>query len=272
MNEEIYICNHVNMNNNDNYNKNNENDDGDDWCVMIEKSDNNRYEKGDDEVNQSKHLKQLSHQNQFIKKNVVRTKSYCDQVIIPNDDETILIIYDDIEKYDDIELLEKSASITKNVKYFISKKNSKDIKKIIPSLKNLSNIIKEIIDRHSIELDVAIENKKKSISRNSYKFCDYGYNCKYNYCKQNKCYAQHFVYDVVYNDIIDTIKYLVDNDIYELDELKTSINTMTYVISHMHDELNNLKKNRSDVYDNYVNKEYKLKKNVKNIKHQKKKI
>lgn len=84
-------------------------------------------------------------------------------------------------------------------------------------------------------------NKNSSIPRSSYKFCDFGKDCEYNYNhkKYSGCYAQHFVYNFISADLfalIDYIKSFKDYTKIKYNEVLTCINTIYYVINHMKDE------------------------------------
>ena len=105
---------------------------------------------------------------------------------------------------------------------------------------------------HPIEKD---EKKTQSIPRSSYKFCNYNFECEFNYnvSKYSGCYAQHYVYNLIWADI-DALKYFIDKnkDIFKneqnLIEIKKSINTISFVVNHMYDELTNVK-----LYNYYSN-------------------
>ena len=87
--------------------------------------------------------------------------------------------------------------------------------------------------------------KKEKIVRSSYKFCNYKHSCSYNYDKGKKgCYADHYPHHMVYADC-DALLYCIDK-YYENDdeisnkELIRCLNTISFVIKHMLEELNNL--------------------------------
>ena len=148
--------------------------------------------------------------------------------------------------------------------------------------------------------------KTDVISRNSYMFCEFGSACRFNYNKDQKCYGQHYVYNLVYFDILDILKYiglidlndkLTKNDNQKsealamctssigwsdrlhlsiaqnplsggdkyIQEIKTSVNTVTYVINHMYDELSHVKVINPKIYKEYEKKTIKFKSTV-NIK------
>ena len=88
--------------------------------------------------------------------------------------------------------------------------------------------------------------KKDKIIRSSYKFCNYKHNCTYNYDKQKKkgCYADHYPHDMIFADC-DILLYCLDtyyknDDEFYNKEIIKCINTISFVIKHMYEELNNL--------------------------------
>jgi hypothetical protein len=240
---------------------------------------------------------------------------------------------EDIKFNNDLSLLEKSSMIAKNLKFQFNKRFTEDVKSfniwITTSLQWLRDVMFELANRTSQIINISTINKKAStfgtsprdgclrsnISRNSYKFCEFGHACKFNYEKNQVCYAQHYVYDLVYLDILDILWYISDtyakahtnthantcgtthttthanarnsnpDFLHEcVNEIKTSVNTITYVINHMLEELTQLKLSCPDQYREYENRTYKLKvvgykcrtknekKNERNEKNEKKKI
>lgn len=79
-----------------------------------------------------------------------------------------------------------------------------------------------------------------NIPRSSYKFCDYNCECQFYY-KEKKCYAHHFVFNLVIADIDILIKYVkyIDQNNMKVNEIEVQkcLNTLSYVITHMFDEL-----------------------------------
>lgn len=102
----------------------------------------------------------------------------------------------------------------------------------------------------------------QNIPRSSYKFCNYNYQCEYNYNikKHSGCYAQHYVHNLVYADLL-SLKLILnkyENSINEklINETQTTLNTISFVINHMYEELKN-----SGL--NHINRTPKNKKNKK---------
>lgn len=123
--------------------------------------------------------------------------------------------------------------------------NKKLLIEIINYLKktslHLQNKINQKMFKHNYSLI-----KKDKIIRSSYKFCNYKHNCTYNYDKNKKkgCYADHYPHDMIYADC-DALLFCLDNfyksenDFYNKEIVKC-INTISFVIRHMYEELNNL--------------------------------
>ena len=85
-------------------------------------------------------------------------------------------------------------------------------------------------------------NIKLLIPRCSYKFCNFKESCNYNYNKNKQiCYQDHYVHNMIYADIEVLIEYIdehfKDNMLVHNKEIQKSINTLSYVISHMEKEL-----------------------------------
>ena len=176
-----------------------------------------------------------------------------------DDDEINFNIYDDnLDIYSIINhndyTKQKSLEIIKNqdivINYLCKKIQNNIINKqllieIISYLKktslHLQNKINQKMFKHNYSLI-----KKDKIIRSSYKFCNYKHNCTYNYDKNKKkgCYADHYPHDMIYADC-DALIYCLDNfyknekDFYNKEIVKC-INTISFVIKHMHEELNNL--------------------------------
>lgn len=196
----------------------------------------------------------------------------------------------DVKNINDLNLLEKSSMIAKNLKFQFNKRHDDDkikfVKWMTQSLEWLRDVMYELSARtfqlkiddletqtlspkSSISLSQEDQNntqtnkKIQNISRNSYKFCEFGHTCRFNYDKTQKCYAQHYVFNLVHLDIVDILGYIANIDItccraQDMSEIKTSINTITYVINHMSEELNQLKITSPQCYADYENRLYRF--------------
>jgi hypothetical protein len=231
---------------------------------------------------------------------------------------------DNIKISSDLQLLEKSAMIAKNLKFQFNKRYDDDRDKfsdwLMKSLKWLRDVMFELAGRNfqlknnvhdandvnnrvlpklclansptlvGVLPGLCPANKNTmNISRNSYKFCEFGHNCRFNYNKEQKCYAQHYVYNLVYLDIVDILEYITVTNILnnktinntnnkisnyhnqqDMTEIKTSINTITYVINHMSEELSQLKNINPQYYKDYENRIFRFR-SVSGFKHKPKK-
>ena len=84
-----------------------------------------------------------------------------------------------------------------------------------------------------------------SIKRCSYKFCKYTHKCTYNYTNSDRvCYQDHYVHNMVCSDLRVLLLYIEDlktedgEHINRTKEFLVTINTISYVIEHMVNELN----------------------------------
>jgi hypothetical protein len=136
----------------------------------------------------------------------------------------------DIE-LNNIKLLSQYILKNKNVDYIFFKNS-------LNYLLSISEILRNRIKQKEFKF----ENNLEGIKRSSYKFCKFKDSCKYNYIKKEKiCYQDHYVHNMVSNDFKQLLNYIEkknDNNIviHDKDILK-SINTLSFVISHMENEL-----------------------------------
>ncbi len=189
------------------------------------------------------------------------------QSLISDNAEDIICL--DYEEYSDLELLQYESCV---MTYLRNKLNKKSTSQVDQKFKELD--INDMVDKLEWLLEVTAYLSKKigsdiekgrqkynkntsKVFRSSYKFCDFNYKCEFNYCvkKSKGCYAQHFVHNVIYYDILSIIKYLKDcmekskdcadkskDNVCKIsdddrNEIRKSINTISYVINHMYEEL-----------------------------------
>jgi hypothetical protein len=142
------------------------------------------------------------------------------------------------KELDIIKLLTKYTLQNKNLNYtfFIS---------CLKILLDLSETLRIRLNQKELIHDNKL-NKDNYISRCSYKFCSYQDNCSFNYSNnkyQSICYQDHYVHNMVSSDLKILINYI--DSIYKEDlllhnkEILKTINTLSYVISHMETELKN---------------------------------
>jgi hypothetical protein len=143
-----------------------------------------------------------------------------------------------------LEILQKELEIIKLISKYSLQNNKLEYVFIITSLKYLFEL-SEIL-RHRLKQSVINFNKSSknaNIIRCSYKFCSYKENCTYNYMKKsNQCYQDHYVHNMVSHDVLSLISYieahyLTNSQILHNKEILKTINTLSFVISHMESEL-----------------------------------
>jgi len=186
---------------------------------------------------------------------------------MPTLSELNLIKLINISTSDDLEIISHLLFFFKNVKFIFSKnKLDRDQMNISTQIfKKIENIVKELSIRNKQYSEYIVKKKEKDIWRNSYKFCEYGYKCKFFYNNNSQCYGQHYEYYLMYSDIIELIQYMDESPVLNQEQIKISINTLTYILNHMYDELNNLKKyspihynlyNQRKLINNYCKKKH----------------
>lgn len=188
------------------------------------------------------------------------------KLLIEND-----ININDIYNLTVLEILQKELEIIKLISKYSLQNNNVD--KIF--LINTLNIILKLSThlQHKIKQKDIINVKqfKVGLVRCSYKFCSFKENCVYNYQKKNNnCYQDHFVHNMVSHDIkilIDYIEQSYDTEtvIKPNKEILKSLNTLSFVINHMEQELKAkciyLDKSEWDKFHIYKNHKQSSKKN-----------
>lgn len=153
-----------------------------------------------------------------------------------------------IKSKNSLYILQKELEIIKILtKYTLQNKflNYTFFKSSLLLLLELSEVLR--LRLHQKEITHSISDKSKlyneSLYRCSYKFCSYHSNCVYNYNKtKNLCYQDHYVHNMISADIKILIIYIdkkvVDTDtICHTKEILKTINTLSYAICHMENEL-----------------------------------
>lgn len=143
-----------------------------------------------------------------------------------------------------LDILQKELSIIKLLSKYSLQTNNLDFKFVTKCL-NLCLTLSEILRLKICQKPIIINNQKNTnIQRCSYKFCNFKENCTYNYSKKKICcYQDHFVHNMVSYDLDVLIKYINSENFKNLKkndylkEILKSINTLSYVINHMENEL-----------------------------------
>lgn len=148
-------------------------------------------------------------------------------------------------KKNSLEILQKELDVIKLLTKYSLQNNTLEFNFFIASLKflyGLSEILRIRIGQKEIVHDS--KNINASISRCSYKFCNYKDACVYNYNPKNKsqCYQDHYVHRMVSADLMVLIDYITSkfenqHQIIPNKEILKSINTLSFVINHMESEL-----------------------------------
>jgi hypothetical protein len=155
----------------------------------------------------------------------------------------ILNINNEYENRKCLYILQKELLIIKLLSKYSLQTNNLDNDFVIKCLKicfELSEILRSKIDQTQIKII-----NKKNIQRCSYKFCNFKENCNYNYSKKknNHCYQDHYVHNMVSHDLLVLIYYIEDEDFNNINkneslkDILKSINTISFVINHMESEL-----------------------------------
>jgi hypothetical protein len=159
-----------------------------------------------------------------------------DEIEIIKNKSSLVILQKELEI---IKLLTKYTLQNKNLNYeFLST--------CLNILLSFSETLRIRIDQKELIHDKINKNENCDtiISRCSYKFCSYKDNCTYNYNLKTKnlCYQDHYVHNMVSADLKILLDYINKNYtknklIIHNKEILKSINTLSFVISHMESEL-----------------------------------
>ena len=150
-----------------------------------------------------------------------------------------------IKEENSLKILQKELDIIKLLTKYSLQNNQLNYTFCINSLKLLF-ILSETLRIRLDQNEINVEKKNypdDNISRCSYKFCNFKDSCNYNYNKtKNMCYQDHYVHNMVSVDLkilIDYIeqKYGDTKVVLHNKEILKTINTLSYVINHMENEL-----------------------------------
>lgn len=143
------------------------------------------------------------------------------------------------KELDIIRLITKYTLQNKNINYDF-------IINCLTLLLGLSETLKIRIGQKDYNHDKMQISSEDTISRCSYKFCCYQYNCSYNYNFKikNLCYQDHYVHNMVSADLKFLINYIKNKYgetklVLHNKEILKTINTLSFVIDHMEKELRN---------------------------------
>ena len=193
-------------------------------------------------------LKNINIDNNINNKINIMEESYNTKInefmiIFNNYDEYI----NNIKSKSCLNIIQQELNIIKILTKYTLENKILDLDFYIPCL-NLLLGLSEIL-RLKFNQKEIINNSNNNITnlyRCSYNFCNYQDNCNFYYSNYNnkKCYQDHYVHNMVSNDIKILLDYINKNKnnngiiLYNKEVLKT-INTLSFVINHMETELRN---------------------------------
>jgi hypothetical protein len=171
------------------------------------------------------------------------------------------ILKSDKGDLDDLKILKYQKEIIEDIKKSIIKYMNSDTKtglkfdydQLVTKLSWIVDTSKILSKKLKLEL-YTHKTIKNTVPRSSYKFCNRRHECHYNYLHKeyDGCYAQHYVHNMVNADLSALLDYIENtpNDKIKTNEIKTTIKTMSFVINHMVDELQNI----YNIYDGDMDK------------------
>jgi hypothetical protein len=150
-----------------------------------------------------------------------------------------------LKKENSLKILQKELDVIKLLSKYSLQNNQLNYTFFMNAL-NLLLILSETLRIRLEQNEINIEKKAYSddnISRCSYKFCNFKDSCNYNYNKtKNMCYQDHYVHNMVSVDLKILIEYIElkygdTKIVLHNKEILKTINTLSYVITHMENEL-----------------------------------
>jgi hypothetical protein len=222
-------------------NNNNKNIKYDLWCDMIDyDASYNTISKSIASDTSNSLVKLDNHLSNSLKLNIfIDNSSHHDGQNL-SIDEIMKLNYEQISE---LCLVKHQSYVTLQLKKYVSNcKNEKkqfNVQLHIEKIKWLLKTITFLSNKHKLHEIKIKKNTDKThpitIKRNSYAFCENNSLCVYH--KNLKCKKKHFVYNYTKCDIEELINYIENSVNISIEEICTSINTISYVINHMKDEL-----------------------------------
>lgn len=160
------------------------------------------------------------------------------------------VIFEKIDCLTDINIMEYQTiiinNLRKDIKMYDDKFNEKNnVDNLILKLNWLKETSEYLSNKLGLVIILHKDNDPTVLYRSSYKFCDNNFECQYNYNtkKHYGCYAKHYVHNLVNADVIALLNYIAGNDEIMshsiVGEIRKSVNTISFVIGHMYEELKN---------------------------------
>jgi hypothetical protein len=156
------------------------------------------------------------------------------------------------DKYNDYKLMENENFL---INYLIDNDINQNTQLIY--LKWLLDVEKYFSQKLKLPIE---KNQCSTILRSSYRFCNQGAYCEYNYNnkKFKGCIYKHYVHNMVYYDICSLINCVENKDNKEnKEEINKSLCTISFVLNHMYEELKLielLKKDNKNYHIQFINK------------------
>ena len=193
---------------------------------------NNNLKSNEDLIDNKLNQIETEYENNLIKLNNI-----C------NDDN---YLNENIKNKNSLIILQKELKIIKLLAKYALQNNQLDYIFFHKSLKFLYKL-SEILRIRLNQKEIIHENKiliPNNLPRCSYKFCSFKDVCSYNYniTSKNQCYQDHYVHRMVSADLAILIEYIEEkfkdsNFVIHNKEILKTINTLSFVINHMENEL-----------------------------------
>lgn len=209
-------------------------------------------EKSNIEINIDKYIDILKNSNLKSNEDVIENKlnqiemEYENNLIELNNICNDKKYLNELKNKNSLIILQKELKIIKLLTKYALQNNHLDYIFFYNSLKFLYEL-SEILRIRLNQKEIVHENKiltPNNLPRCSYKFCNFKDACTYNYniTSTNQCYQDHYVHRMVSADLLILIQYIEEKFkdpkfiIHNKEILKT-INTLSFVINHMENEL-----------------------------------
>jgi hypothetical protein len=147
------------------------------------------------------------------------------------------------KKMTDLEILEYENLVIGMMRNVIRNQDNFDKNDFIQKIDWLIEMSKYLSNQLGLALFThKFINQNDAIPRSSYQFCGFNYECEFNYNIKKKvgCYSQHYVHNLIYADLNALKTYILNSN--NIGEIQKSINTISYVINHMYEELRSANK------------------------------
>lgn len=193
---------------------------------------NNKLE----ELNMDNKINQIEQDYQNKLDNIEKLCNNPQEVILIKSKNSLIILQKELEI---IKLLTKYTLQNKNLNYNF-------YLLCLNILLDFSETLRLRLNQKELIHENKSSNSENYLSRCSYKFCSYQENCTYNYNikSKNLCYQDHYVHNMVSADLKILINYInlkydKEKSLNHNKEILKTINTLSYVITHMELELKN---------------------------------